>query len=73
MPLPGEPGGAHELYLVRARIAARVGRLETRDLYRLDALMEKMSVEDARRVARYAEALADWPTCPSSSDDAAQG
>ncbi len=43
--------------------------LDLRDLKRLNATLRKLSADDMRRVATYAEGLAEWSSDESQSPD----
>lgn len=73
MPTPREVADAGlRLYEIRNGITRIVYRLDARDLERLHTLLHRLTDDDLRAVARYAEALADWPLPESHSGDATQ-
>jgi hypothetical protein len=51
---------AHELYEQRCYLWRLSCKLELRDLKRLNDLLKKLSDDDLREVARYAEGLAEF-------------
>jgi hypothetical protein len=55
---------ALQLYEERSKVARLVGRLPLRDIERLNRVLERLSDDDLRTVASYAEALADWNAPP---------
>jgi hypothetical protein len=63
---------ALELYAERNKLAVRIYRLPLRDLRRLNALLDRISDDDARQIAVYAESLAEWsdPVSPSRDEQA---
>lgn len=61
---------AMELYAERNRLLVVVYRVPLRDLRRLNDLIAKLSDDDLRQVAAFAEGLADWDTAESASGNA---
>ncbi len=51
---------ALDLYAERNKIATLYYRLPLRDLVRLNQLLARLSDDDLRRVAAFAEGLAEW-------------
>lgn len=59
------------LYAERNKLAVLVGKLELRDLIRLNLLLARLTDEELRQVARFAEGLAEWREPEQQSGDAA--
>lgn len=55
---------AMALYAERNRIMHLACRLPLRDLQRLNRVLERLTDDDLRAVAAYAEGLADWNAPP---------
>lgn len=53
---------ALRLYEERNKVAFLVYRLPLHDLVRLNQVLARLTEDDLRRVATYAEALAEWGT-----------
>jgi len=63
---------ASDLYQARGRLMCLLDRLEIGDLEHLWSILVRLSDLDLRAVARYAEALADWPS-PEPPSRSARG
>lgn len=61
---------ALDLYAGRNKLFHLVCRLELRDLLRLNGILARLSDADLKRVAAYAEGLAEWSDSGSESPDA---
>jgi len=63
---------ALDLYRERSWLWHQTCRLELRDLERLNGIVRRLSDEDLKRVAAFAEGLAEWSSFESESpeDDA---
>lgn len=53
-------GPALQLYEERTKLMRVICRLPMRDLVRLNALIARLSDDDLRHVAAYAEGMAEW-------------
>lgn len=60
---------ALDLYAGRNKLFHMVCRLPLRDLLRLNGILERLSDDDLRRVAAFAEGLAEWADSGSESPD----
>jgi hypothetical protein len=60
----------HDLYEQRCYLWRLSCRLPLRDLQRLNALLAKLSDDDLRMVATFAEGLAEWSSGDASCPDA---
>lgn len=60
-----------ELLELRNRMFYLVCRIELRDLRRLTGILRRLDDADLKRVAAYAEGLAEWADDGSQSPDAA--
>jgi cytochrome c553 len=59
-----------QLYFERNRLAHRAYRLPLRDIRRLNDLIARLSDDELRMVAAYAEGLAEWSAPEQPSEDA---
>lgn len=55
---------AVKLFDERVKVARLVDRLLLRDIERLNRVLERLTDDDLRAVAVYAEAMADWNAAP---------
>ena len=60
---------ALDLYAERCKLWRRSCDLSLRDLARLNGIIAALSPEDLKRVAAYAEGLAEWSSPEASSPD----
>jgi hypothetical protein len=60
---------ALDLYAERCKLWRRSCDLALRDLERLNRIIEALSPADLKRVAAYAEGLAEWGSPEASSPD----
>lgn len=60
---------AMDLYHERCWLWHLSCKLELRDLQRLNGILRQLSDDDLRRVAAYAEGLAEWSSPASQSPD----
>lgn len=60
------------IYTERNKIQFMIYRLPLRDLVRLNAILARLSEEDLKRVAAFAEGLAEWQMPEEPEADAPQ-
>ncbi len=60
---------ALDLYAARCRLMYLVCGMPLRDLDRVNAIIDALSQDDLRRVAAFAEGLAEWASSEASSPD----
>ena len=61
---------ALDLYAARNVLMHKICMLPMRDLERLNGILARLSDDDLRRVAAFAEGLAEWSSGDASSSDA---